>query len=68
MTVDLRAYTTRVKELEAAIYTQKELMRQHEMLLKRQCPVQPKMDALIEPTKPGAPSPLETIEHHLVRF
>lgn len=40
-TVDLKAYTTRAVELESAIYTQKELMKQYEEHLKKQHPSPP---------------------------
>lgn len=40
-TIDLKAYTRRAKELEAAIYMQKRLMEEHEDLIKKQCPVAP---------------------------
>lgn len=50
--INLKEYTSRAKELEAAIYTQKRLMQQHEELLKSQYPVAPKMKTVKKPVRP----------------
>lgn len=55
MSVDLKAYTTRAKELEVAIYTQRELMRQHEELLQRQRPLPPQKEYATPPPRPAQP-------------
>lgn len=53
-TVDLKAYTTRAVELESAIYTQTELMKQYEEHLKKQNPLCPsKRNMKPAPSAPG---------------
>lgn len=52
--IDLKAYTTRAVELESAIYTQKELMKQYEEHLKKQHPLIPsKKNMRPAPSAPG---------------
>ena len=50
--IDLKAYTTRAKELESAIYTQKQLMFSQETLIKEQHPKTPQKKEINPPTKP----------------
>lgn len=50
--VNLKEYTSRAKELEAAIYTQKLLMQQHEEVLEAQHPVPPERRIIPTPLKP----------------
>lgn len=50
--INLKEYTSRAKELEAAVYTQKRLMQRHEELLKSQFPVAPKMRKVAKPVRP----------------
>lgn len=50
--VDLIAYTQKAKELEAAVYTEKRLMKTHESILKEQYPPAPKKREIKEPAKP----------------
>lgn len=52
---DLKSYTTRAKELESAIYTQKRLMDSHKSLFDSERPVEPKKQQITEPTKPFHP-------------
>ena len=54
MQIDLKAYTARAKELEAAIYTQKNLMSSQEAIIKNQQPVAPKKKEILPPNKPQA--------------
>ena len=49
---DLKAYTTRAKELEAAIYTQKNLMSSHQKVINDKRPVSPEMKTIVAPQKP----------------
>ena len=51
--INLKEYTSRAKELEAAIYTQRMLMQKHDALLKAQYPVAPVMRKVKRPTKPN---------------
>lgn len=51
--IDLKAYTSRAVELEAAIYTQKKLMTAYDNAVKRDYPVAPKMHVPTAPTKPN---------------
>lgn len=50
--INLKEYTSRAKELEAAIYTQKRLMQQHREVLKAQHPVPPERRIIPTPLKP----------------
>ncbi|MBR3971195.1 MAG: hypothetical protein IKJ87_08990 [Ruminococcus sp.] len=51
--IDLKVYTTRAVELESAIYTQKELMKQYEEFLENQHPLPPaKQNVSPAPSKP----------------
>ena len=52
VTIELKAYTTRAKELEAAIHTQKNLMVSQGTLIKEQQPQAPQKKEVIEPPKP----------------
>ena len=53
-TIDLKAYTTRAMELESAIYTQNELMKQYEEHLKKQHPLCPSKKSMKPaPSAPG---------------
>lgn len=54
-TIDLKAYTTRAKELESAIYTQKRLMESHRIFFDSQRPIEPKKKQINEPIKPFNP-------------
>ena len=54
--IDLKTYTTRAVELEAAIYTQKKLMDEHQDLIRNQRPASPKMPDLHPPIKPTQPA------------
>lgn len=53
--IDLKAYTTRAMQLEAAIYTQKKLMGEHESLIQAQRPTAPQRPNPQEPVKPIKP-------------
>ncbi len=50
--IDLKAYTTRAKELESAIYTQKRLMSSQETIIKEQHPKAPQKKQITPPEKP----------------
>ena len=50
--IDLKAYTTRAKELESAIYTQKRLMDSQETIIKKQHPKAPQKKQITPPEKP----------------
>lgn len=50
--IDLKAYTTRAKELESAIYTQKRLMSEQETIIKEQHPKAPQKQQITPPKKP----------------
>ena len=50
--IDLKAYTTRAKELESAIYTQKRLMSSQETIIKEQHPKSPQKKQITPPEKP----------------
>lgn len=50
--INLKEYTSRAKELEAAIFTQRKLMQRHDELLKSQYPVAPKMKTVKKPVRP----------------
>lgn len=52
MEIDLKAYTTRAKELESAIYTQKRLMSSQEAVIKEQHPKAPQKQQITPPEKP----------------
>lgn len=52
MEVDLKAYTARAKELEAAIYTQKRLMTSQSAVIKEQHPKEPQKKQITPPHKP----------------
>lgn len=52
MEIDLKAYTTRAKELESAIYTQKRLMSSQEEVIKEQHPKAPQKKQITPPEKP----------------
>ena len=54
--IDLKIYTTRVKELEAAIYTQKNLMSSYLQIIKEQKPTAPKKKTIKTPEKPKEPT------------
>ena len=51
--IDLKAYTTRAKELESAIYTQKRLMSSQETIIKEQHPKAPQKKQITPPEKPN---------------
>lgn len=53
--VNLKEYTARAVELEAAIYTQKMLMDKHKQIWKEQAPSAPIKRYVIMPTKPERP-------------
>lgn len=53
---ELKSYVERAKELEAAIYTQKELMNGHQSLMDEQCPVKPQRQMIQEPECPVEPN------------
>ena len=55
-TVDLKAYTTRAAELEAAIYTQKKLMNEHKGKIDRARPQPPQRPNIKMPTHPVRPA------------
>ncbi len=55
MEIDLKAYTTRAKELEVALYTQKRLMDAYNETMDAQAPVEPEREALVAPQKPDPP-------------
>lgn len=55
-TVDLKAYTTRAAELEAAIYTQKKLMNEHKGKIGRARPQPPQKPNIKIPTHPVRPA------------
>ena len=57
--IDLKAYTARVVELEAAIYTQKKLMVGHENAIQSQRPARPVLKEIERPTIPNKPIPQE---------
>ena len=50
--INLKAYTCRAKELETAIYTQKQLMQRHEIILEEKRPKKPTRVKLNAPKKP----------------
>lgn len=52
MDIDLKSYTTRAKELESAIYTQKRLMSSQETVIKGQYPKEPQKEQVTPPQKP----------------
>lgn len=54
--VNLKEYTARAVELEAAIYTQKTLMAKHKQIRKEQSPDEPIKRYVIMPTKPEKPT------------
>lgn len=61
MQIDLKAYTSRAKELEAAIHTQKNLMELYEQVVKTQAPIAPTKKQITAPTKPQEPiEPINT--------
>ena len=51
---ELKEYTKRAKELEAAIYTQKKLMKEHNIVIKNNAPLEPVIEevAIKKPTQP----------------
>ena len=55
MQIDLKAYTTRAKELEAAIYTQRNLMTSYETEIVSQTPKAPVEKNISAPQKPVKP-------------
>ncbi|MBR5246196.1 MAG: hypothetical protein IKV25_02345 [Clostridia bacterium] len=65
--IDLKAYTTRAKELESAIFTQKRLMDSHKSLFDSERPVEPQKQQIPEPTKPFHPGePDFSVDHFLI--
>lgn len=50
--INLKEYTKRAKELEAAIYTQKELMKSHNVIIKKKRPIRPQKRVVNEPVRP----------------
>lgn len=54
-TVDLKAYTKRAAELETAIYTQKQLMKDHSAAIRNQRPKEPKKPDIKMPIRPIEP-------------
>ena len=55
MQIDLKAYTSRAKELEVAIHTQRNLMSSYEQAIKNQVPVAPTKKEISAPVKPQEP-------------
>lgn len=53
--IELREYTTRIKELESAIYTQKRLMKEHEAFIKSKYPKKPQRPIETYIEKPRVP-------------
>lgn len=53
--INLKVYTSRIKELEAAIYTQKKLMNSYEEVSKLQYPIEPQKEYVTPPEKPLEP-------------
>lgn len=53
--INLKEYTTRVKELEAAIFTQERLMNEHKALMDNQRPTEPQKPNIIKPDEPFHP-------------
>ena len=49
---ELKAYTNRVKELESAVYTQTQLMTEHEKILNSKRPKYPNRRQILEPIEP----------------
>lgn len=64
--VDLKAYTTRAKELEVAIHTQKRLMIAQETIIKNQEPKFPKKKELNAPIKPFKSTPVKIYDSHVI--
>ena len=54
--VNLKEYTLRAVELEAAIYTQKTLMDKHKQIRKEQTPSEPTKKSVTKPTPPEMPT------------
>ena len=52
---DLKVYISRAVELEAAIYTQKKLMTEHEEIIQSRKPIPPEIEKPIEPIMPEQP-------------
>lgn len=50
--IDLKAYTTRLVELESAVYSQRKLMKLHEDIIKKQCPQAPPVLTAVSPEEP----------------
>ena len=55
-TKELVEYTTRAKELEVAIYTQRKLMNAHKNALSRGIPEKPIKKQIVMPDKPQIPN------------
>lgn len=53
--INLKKYTTRIKELEAAIFTQEQLMSKHKLLMDSQQPIEPKKPNILKPSEPINP-------------
>lgn len=54
--IDLKLYTTRAKELEVAIHTQRNLMKSYDDVIKAHIPTKPTMESLPVPKKPKKPN------------
>ena len=54
--IDLKAYTRRAKELEAAIYTERKLMEEHASVIETKVPTKPFKKYVEMPEKPIRPS------------
>lgn len=57
--INLKEYTTKLKDLEIAIFTQERLAKEHKILLDRQKPNEPLKTELVEPVPPTHPGSLD---------
>lgn len=64
--IDLKSYTTRAKELESAIYTQKRLMSSQETILKEQSPKAPQKLKVDAPKKPTRIEPVKVYDSGVI--
>ncbi len=64
--IDLKAYTTRAKELESAIYTQKRLMSSQETIIKEQHPKAPQKLKVDIPEKPIRIEPVKIYDSGVI--
>lgn len=60
--INLKTYTTQVKELEVAVYTQRRLMISQEEIIKSQHPVAPQLEEISEPEKPKQNTPIKIFD------